>query len=81
MAARRAPGGHVEDHGVLINHVWRQIEEPKISLESFKRELYTAWREGRIKLGRAEMPHLLDPIDLAESKIEDRLVTFVFVRV
>ena len=81
VAARRAPGGHVEDHGVLINHVWRQIEEPKISLESFKRELHAAWREGRIKLGRAEMPHLLDPTDLAESKIEDRLVTLVFVRV
>lgn len=81
-AALDGPEGWHDDERVFIAHVWRRMQRYQpIGLDDFKRRLVAEQREDTLTLGRAELPHVMDPADLDASRVRDRLVDYVFVKV
>ncbi|MCK6546466.1 hypothetical protein L6R52_11500 [Myxococcota bacterium] len=82
-AARASREGWFDDERVFISHVWRRLPRHgiELSIEALKARLLEEHRAGRIVLGRAELPHIMNAIDLRESRIEDRNAAYVFIKV
>jgi hypothetical protein len=68
---------------VYVSAIWRSIERDRkaggISLDSFKRWLVTANRDGKLVLARADLIGAMDAKQVTESEITDRGATFHFV--
>jgi hypothetical protein len=82
-AAKACPTGRFGDHKVFISHVWLQLkDEPMFrafDLPTFKQRLLEANAKGLLTLTRADLPQVLDIVDVRESEITYLNASFHFV--
>ncbi|HVX59183.1 MAG TPA: hypothetical protein VHC19_01230 [Pirellulales bacterium] len=85
-AAQRLPAeSRFGENKVFISHVWRQLRDDAaidgLALESFKRRLVEANREGLLRLSRADLIEAMAPNDVQESATAYENATFHFIRI
>jgi hypothetical protein len=83
-AARDCPTGRFGDNKVLINHVWRHLQNepgfPHLDRTAFKNALAEANHVGLLKLNRADLVHGTNPADVQESETLYRDAVFHFIQ-
>jgi hypothetical protein len=80
--AARAPGAErFGDDEVFISSIWRELtkRKPELDLPAFKRRLLEAHRAGLVRLERADLVQVMNPVTVRESEIEYLNATFHFV--
>lgn len=75
--------GRYGSEKVFVSAVWRGLEKerrlPAMTLDSFKRNLVSAMRAGKLRLARADLIGAMDSKLVSESEISDNGSTFHFV--
>ncbi len=82
-AARDCPTGRFGDNKVFISHVWRRLRDElpfrPMDLPTFKRRLTEANTAGLLRLTRADLVEVMDPVDVDESNAPYLNTSFHFV--
>jgi hypothetical protein len=82
-AARDCPTGRFGDNKVFISHVWRRLRDElpfrAMDLPTFKRRLTESNTAGLLRLTRADLVEVMDPVDVDESNTPYLNTSFHFV--
>lgn len=84
-SSRRSPAGKLDDSLILINHAYssyaRENPDDPLSLDEFKRRLWSAVTRDNIKLAAADMPQTLNRDDLDASMITRGESHYALIRI